>query len=405
MSHSRMSRITVVGSGYVGSALAVMLARHNKVIVLDISQERVDKINARVSPIEDKHIDAYFSEHDLNLKATTDKTLAYAKAEFVIVATPTNYNEETGNFDTRSVESVIDDVMNISSNPSYIVIKSTIPVGFVDSMREKYSTKCIAFSPEFLREGSALQDNLYPSRIVVGDDSSDATEFAELLAESSYLPDVPRIFMGPREAESVKLFANTYLAMRVAFFNELDTFALWNKLSCADIIRGVTLDPRIGAEYCNPSFGYGGYCLPKDTKQLQSNFIGIPQSLVSSIVESNIVRKQAIVDAIVRILDQKKNRKNKNRKNTVGIYRLAMKTGSDNSRDAAVLVIASQLRACGVEVVVHDPAISSYEQYTIDNDVQSFTSRCDLIIANRVDDEHRVLFGKKLFTRDVFSSD
>ena len=385
--------ITVVGSGYVGSAMAALLSKEHNVTVLDISQERVDSLNNRKSPIEDKDIDEFLSDPNISIKATTQKSIAYADPEFVIIATPTDYDTKSGYFNTRSVDSVILDAKNMCPN-AYIIIKSTIPIGFVDSIRTKYSISNIAFSPEFLREGRALYDNLYPSRIIVGDNAPRAIEFAEMLASASRIPDVPKIYMGSREAESVKLFANTYLAMRVSYFNELDTFALKHDLDASKIVEGVMLEPRIGSGYCNPSFGYGGYCFPKDTKQLHANFAGIPQSLIGAIVESNIVRKQAIIDDIA----------SKNLK-TIGIYRLAMKAGSDNCRDAAILDIMSQLRARGFVIKIHDKSFSSYQDYDIENNLEKFIKECDIIIANRAPEEIRALFGSKLFTRDIFFTD
>ena len=385
--------ITVIGSGYVGSAMAALLSKEHNVTVLDISQERVDSLNNRKSPIEDKDIDEFLSDPNISIKATTQKSIAYADPEFVIIATPTDYDTNSGYFNTRSVDSVILDAKNMCPN-AYIIIKSTIPIGFVDSIRTKYSISNIAFSPEFLREGRALYDNLYPSRIIVGDNAPRAIEFAEMLASASCIPDVPKIYMGSREAESVKLFANTYLAMRVSYFNELDTFALKHDLDASKIVEGVMLEPRIGSGYCNPSFGYGGYCFPKDTKQLHANFAGIPQSLIGAIVESNIVRKQAIIDDIA----------SKNLK-TIGIYRLAMKAGSDNCRDAAILDIMSQLRARGFVIKIHDKSFSSYQDYDIENNLEKFINECDIIIANRAPEEIRALFGSKLFTRDIFFTD
>lgn len=387
-----MVAVTVVGSGYVGSAMAALLARFHDVTVHDISQERVDKMNSRKSPIEDKEIDEFLADPAVKISATTDKTIAYKNPYFVVVATPTDYDEASGYFNTRSVESVIADAVKFCPD-AYVVIKSTIPIGFVASMREKYATKNVAFSPEFLREGRALYDNLYPSRIIVGDDTPKAMEFAKMLASASRIPDVPTILMGTREAESVKLFANTYLAMRVSYFNELDTFALKHNLHAPDILEGVILEPRIGKGYCNPGFGYGGYCFPKDTKQLLANYSDVPQSLISAIVESNHVRKQAIVDAVAA-----------KKPKTVGVYRLAMKSGSDNFRAAAILDIMSQLKSRGFDIVIYEPSVETYQDYVIENDIERF-AECDVIIANRMSEEQRALFGDKLFTRDVFFTD
>jgi len=388
-----MFQITVVGSGYVGSAMAVLLAQHDNVTVLDISEERVNMLNSKKSPIEDKCIDIFLREKNLNITATTDKNVAYKSPDFIVVATPTDYDAKSGYFNTKTVESVIADAVYMRPN-ALIVIKSTIPIGFVDSMREKYDTDNIVFSPEFLREGQALHDNLYPSRIIVGDDSPKAVEFADMLASASRVPNVPKLHMGTREAESVKLFANTYLAMRVSYFNELDTFALKYHLNAADIVEGVMLEPRIGKGYCNPGFGYGGYCFPKDTKQLLANCAGVPQCLISAIVEANLVRKQSIVDAVVA-----------KKPKTIGVYRLAMKTGSDNFRDAAILDIMGQLKARGFDIVIYEPSVDKYQDYIIDNDLDRFATDSDIIIANRVSNEHRILFGKKLFTRDIFNTD
>lgn len=392
---SSSKNVTVVGSGYVGSAMAALLAKYHNVIVLDISHERVDKMNSRKSPIEDKEIDEFLADPDVKILATTDKTVAYENPDFIVVATPTDYDEASGYFNTKTVESVIANANHMCPT-ALIVIKSTIPIGFVDSMRTKYVTDNIVFSPEFLREGRALHDNLYPSRIIIGDNSSKSvySDFGTLLASASRVPDVPVLYMGTREAESVKLFANTYLAMRVSYFNELDTFALKYHLNAADIIEGVTLEPRIGKGYCNPGFGYGGYCFPKDSKQLLANCAGVPQRLISAIVESNLVRKQAIVDTVVA-----------KKPKTIGVYRLSMKSGSDNFRDAAILDIMAQLKARGFDIVIYEPSVDKYQDYVADNDLGRFATECDLIIANRVPIEHRILFGKKLFTRDIFGTD
>ena len=390
---SSAKNITVVGSGYVGSAMAVLLARGYNVTVLDISQERVDKLNNRESPIEDKDIDEILSDPSLNIVATIDKNVAYKSPDFVIVATPTDYDTATCHFNTHSIDSVVADAVKACPD-AYIIIKSTVPIGFVDSMRKKHSIKNIAFSPEFLREGRALYDNLYPSRIIIGDDSPKGVEFAEMLAAASLVPDVPKLYMGSREAESVKLFANTYLAMRVSYFNELDTFAMKHNLIASDIVEGIMLEPRIGKGYCNPGFGYGGYCFPKDTKQLRANFARVPQTLIGAIVDSNLVRKQAIVDEVAARGPK-----------TIGVYRLTMKSGSDNFRDAAILDVMGELRGRGFEVMIYEPSVDVYQDYAIENDLGRFATECDLIIANRVSTEHRILFGKRLFTRDIFGTD
>ncbi|AGE50247.1 UDP-N-acetyl-D-mannosamine dehydrogenase / UDP-glucose 6-dehydrogenase [Acanthocystis turfacea Chlorella virus Canal-1] len=385
-------RVTVVGSGYVGSAMAALLSMSHLVTVLDIDESRVRSINNRKSPVKDEDIDTVLANPFIRLFATTDKSIAYDSPDFVVIATPTNYDTESGYFDTRSVQSVIADVVKFSPG-SYIVIKSTIPIGFVDSMRNTFGTRDIAFSPEFLREGRALYDNLNPSRIIIGDEGEKASAFVDMLYHESLIEDVPKLFMSTREAESVKLFANTYLAMRVSFFNELDSFAMANGLHAKDIIEGITYEPRIGGGYCNPSFGYGGYCFPKDTKQLLANFENIPQTMIGAIVTSNTVRKQAIVDEIVYRAGSAK---------TVGIYRLAMKSDSDNFRDAAILGIMSQVRARGLGVIIYEPSTEKFEDYEIVNDLGKFVTSADVIVANRVPLEHRLLFGKKLFTRDVY---
>lgn len=386
--------VTVVGSGYVGTAMAVLLSRKHRVTVLDVDKTRVQSINERKSPIEDKDIDEVLKDPLIRIRATTNKIVAYDNPKFVIIATPTNYNPETGFFDTRTVESVIQDIQDLAPKNTFIVIKSTIPIGFVDNMRAKFNTKNIAFSPEFLREGTALYDNLNPSRIIIGDTSQNATDFVNMLANESNNNNVPKLFMNPREAESVKLFANTYLAMRVSFFNELDSFAMNHGLDASNIIEGVCHEPRIGMGYCNPSFGYGGYCFPKDTKQLLANFADVPQTLIEAIVKSNTVRKQAITDEIML-------RKPK----TVGVYRLTMKSGSDNFRDAAILDIMKQLRARGFDIVIYEPTVQNFEDYNVVNNITKFATESDIIIANRVSTEHRILFGKKLFTRDVYGND
>ena len=390
-------KFTIVGSGYVGSAMAALLCKNHEVVVLDVNQDRVDSINNRKSPIEDRDIDLVFQQRDIHLKGTTDKRMAYDNPDFVVIATPTNYDADSGYFDTRTVESVIRDVFDHSPK-SYVVIKSTIPIGFVDSMRSKYNTQKIAFSPEFLREGSALHDNLFPSRIIIGDDGDQARRFAEILEQASSMENVPKLFMSTKEAESVKLFANTYLAMRVSFFNELDSFALKHDLDASNIIEGVTHEPRIGSGYCNPSFGYGGYCFPKDTKQLLANFKDVPQTLIEAIVRSNGVRKQTIADEIC-------SRLSKSSTTTVGVYRLAMKAGSDNFRDAAILDIMRQLKMRKIDIIIYEPIVESFEEYKVVNNIDNFANEADLIIANRVSNDHRILFGKKLFTRDVFGND
>ncbi|APC25831.1 UDP-glucose dehydrogenase [Only Syngen Nebraska virus 5] len=386
-----MSRITVVGCGYVGTACAVLLAQNNEVTILDISEERVQLIKNKKSPIEDKEIEEFLETKDLKLTATTDKVTAYKNAEFVIIATPTDYDVVTRHFNTKTVEKVIEDVIKNTKSEPTIVIKSTIPIGFVDKAREQFDYKNIIFSPEFLREGRALYDNLYPSRIIVGDESPSALKFANLLIEGSKTPQVPVLTMGTREAEGVKLFSNTYLAMRVAYFNELDTFAMSHNMNAKEIIDGVTLEPRIGQGYCNPSFGYGAYCFPKDTKQLLANFEGVPQDIVSAIVESNETRKEALVSEVENRFPT-----------TVGVYKLAAKAGSDNFRSSAIVDVMKKLANKGYCIKIFEPAVEEFENYEVDNDLTNFAKESDVIIANRVPVDHRILFGKKLVTRDIY---
>lgn len=384
-------KITVVGAGYVGLANAILLAQNNEVVALEVNPTIVDMLNNKQAHIADKEIEQYLATNPLNLRATSDKDDAYKDTDFVIVATPTNYDETTNSFDTSTVEGVIDDVL-LQDTKAPIIIKSTIPVGFTQEMRQAKGTDRILFSPEFLREGQALYDNLNPSRIIVGDHTDEAKQFANLLAEGAEKQDIDILFMEPTEAEAVKLFANTYLAMRVAFFNELDTYAQMKGLNSQSIIDGISLDPRIGTHYNNPSFGYGGYCLPKDTKQLRANFEGVPNNIISAIVEANKTRKHFIADAVAERSPE-----------TVGIFRLTMKSSSDNFRESAVLDIMRQLEAKGLEVIIYEPTWkeATYDNYQVVADLADFKDKADVIITNRMTDE-LVDVPNKVFTRDVY---
>ena len=387
-------KIAVAGTGYVGLSLATLLSQKNEVIALDVIPEKVEMINKRISPIKDEYIEKYFKEKELNLKATLDYKEAFKDAKFIIISTPTNYDDTKNYFDTSSVEDIIQKVKSMKIDTT-MVVKSTIPVGFIKSMKEKYEIDNIMFSPEFLREGKALYDNLYPSRIIVGEKSERAKEFATLLKECSLKENVDIKFMNSTEAEAVKLFANTYLALRVAYFNELDTYAELKGLNTKDIIDGVCLDPRIGTHYNNPSFGYGGYCLPKDTKQLKANYADVPENLISAIVQSNTTRKDHIADEII-----KKNPK------VVGIYRLTMKSDSDNFRSSAIQGIMKRIKAKGIEVVVYEPTLQENEFFNskIIKDIEEFKKVTDVIVANRLNNELENV-KEKVYTRDLFSRD
>lgn len=386
-------KIAVAGTGYVGLSLATLLSQNYEVVALDIIPEKVEKINNRISPIQDEYIEKYFKEKNLNLKATLDYKEAFKDAKFIIISTPTNYDEKTNYFDTSSVEDIIEKVMSMNLDTTMIV-KSTIPVGFIESMKKKYNIDNIMFSPEFLREGKALYDNLYPSRIIVGEKSNRAAEFANLLKEAALKDDVVIKYMNSTEAEAVKLFANTYLALRVAYFNELDTYAEVKGLNTKDIIDGVCLDPRIGDHYNNPSFGYGGYCLPKDTKQLLANYKNVPQNMIEAIVKSNDTRKRHIADMILE-----RNPK------VVGIYRLTMKSGSDNFRASAIQSVIKYLRAENVKVIIYEPTLNdNFEGLEVVNNLSNFKKLSDVIVVNRYNDELNDV-QEKIYTRDLYCRD
>ena len=387
-------KIAVAGTGYVGLSLATLLSQNNEVYALDVIPEKVEKINKRISPIEDEYIEKYFKEKKLNLKATLDYKEAFSDAKYIIISTPTNYDSDLNYFDTSSVEDIIEKVLSLGSNTT-MIIKSTVPVGYTESIKKKYNINNIIFSPEFLREGKALYDNLYPSRIIMGDISDEAHEFANLLKSNALKEDIEIKYMNSTEAEAVKLFSNTYLALRVAYFNELDTYAELKGLNTKDIIDGVCLDPRIGNYYNNPSFGYGGYCLPKDTKQLRANYKDVPENLISAIVEANTTRKNHIANMII----------SRNPK-IVGIYRLTMKSGSDNFRASAIQDVMNKIKDSGIDIVIYEPTLKDeyFNDIKVIHDLDMFKDISDVILVNRLEDDITDVIDK-IYTRDLFIRD